>query len=829
MNRIALLALTFATLGLGGCSVFRSSGGDGAPSPSEGAQNAAARRAPAGGDGGPGVYAEVVTDEAETREGLFRTHRIDDKLLFEIPVGAFDTEMLLIGRPVESTLQDPGGFFGGGARLIVQWERHGDAVVLREKEYDIVADSADAIWGQVGGFRNGPVLARFDIEAYNPTDSAAVVEVTDLFLTYQRELGAVQGTRRDASWFEHVAAFPRNIEVEATQTGSDRSPGAPSSAPNTAQTVRMHWSMLQLPDEPMMPRWEDDRVGYISSQWYDFSVPEHQSRLRSFIHRHRLEPSDPVAFARGELVDPVEPIVYWIDPATPDWLKPWVKKGVDEWAPAFEEAGFRNAIRGEIAPADDPDWSMFDARHSVIYWRPSTVPNATGGQTVDPRSGEILKGEVNMYHNVMNLLRNWYFIQVSPLDERAQQFPLPDSLMGRMVEYVVTHEIGHAIGFPHNMKASAMYPADSIRSVDFLERMGGHVATLMDYSRFNYVAQPEDSIPVDLLVPKVGPYDRFAVKWGYRPIPEASTPDEELPVLDAWARTQDTIPWLRFSTSDAPNDPENQTEAVGDADAVKSTTLALLNLERVMNSLIDVAERPGEDYALLEELYGEGVGQWGRYMRHVAALIGGAITQEKYGTGARFEPVAEERQREAMTFLAENAFDVPEMFLDRDVLWRIEAEGAVARIRQAQSGILNTLLSPRKLNTLVEYEALTDGDTYTLPEFMADLRRGVWGPLSGSGTLRMDIHRRNLQRAWLDAVDAELNPSDADLERESNAPAAARRAPRWASDVRALLREELRELDTLAGRAESRAGDALTRVHLRDVQAEIDRILSGGE
>jgi hypothetical protein len=586
----------------------------------------------------------------------------------------------------------------------------------------------------------------------------------------------------------------------------------------------MHWSMLRLPDDVMMPRLEDERVGFISSEYYDFSRPEHRSELRSFIHRFRLEPSDTAAFRRGEPVAPVEPIVYWIDPATPDWIKPWVKVGVEKWNEAFEEAGFRDAIRAEVAPADDPDWSLFDARHSVIYWRPSTVANATGGQTVDPRSGEILKGEVNMYHNIMELQRNWYFIQVAPLDPRAQRLPLPDSLMGRLVEYVVTHEIGHSIGFPHNMKASAMYPADSVRSVSFLERMGSHVATLMDYSRFNYVAQPEDSIPVDLLIPKVGPYDRFAVMWGYRPILDAATPDDEKPTLDRWSRMQDTVPWFRFSTPDVPNDPENMTEAVGDADAVKSTTLALRNLERVMDMMLEVAERPGEDYGLLEELYGQAVGQWGRYMRHVAALIGGALTQERYGTGRRFEPVPEARQRAAMAFLDEHAFRPPAMFLDAEILWRIEAEGAVDRIRAAQSGVLGTLLSARKLNSLVEYEALADGDVYGLTEFMAELREGVWGELD-DGRPAIDIYRRNLQRAYLAAVDDELNPSEAQLEQEGDVPAAFRRPPRGGNDVRAVLREELRALDGLAQRAQGNAADAMTGIHLRDVRAEIAAIL----
>lgn len=820
-----LAALT--AVSLSGCSVF-SAAPEAGVSPAGGPGAAPSARRPAGPQNGPRDYDDVVTDEAETRDGLFTTHRIGDDLFFEIPAEEFGQEMMLIARAVESTLQDPGGFFGGGARTLVQWERHGDNVVLRERSYRLQASEDDDIYRQVRGFRNGPVIARFPVAAYNPEDSAAVVEVTDLFLTYNRDMGSLQGTQRNRSWFEHVAAFPRNVEVEATQTGSARPPGAPPSFPPSTQTARMHWSMLKLPDEVMMPRYADERVGFISTAFYDFSSREHESELKRIIHRFDLQPSDSAAFRRGELVEPVEPIVYWIDPATPDWMKEWVKVGVEKWNVAFEEAGFRNAIRAEYAPEDDPDWSIYDLRHSIIYWRPSTVANATGGQIVDPRSGQILKGEVNMYHNIMDLQRRWYFVQVSPLDERAQQLPLPDSLMGRLVEYVVTHEIGHSIGFPHNMKASAMYPADSIRSAEFLERMGGHVATLMDYSRFNYVAQPEDNIPPELLIPQVGPYDKFAVKWGYRPVLDAETPDEEVGTLDEWAREQDDTPWLRFSTSDSPNDPENLTEAVGDADAVLSTTLGLRNLERVMANLLAATETPGEDYALTEGMYGEAVGQWGRYMRHVAALIGGAITQEKLGTGPRFEPVSEARQQEAMDFLAENAFEVPEMFLDEDILWRIEARGAVDRIRDSQASLFGTLLQPAKLNTLVEYEALTGGDTYTLGEYMDDMRDAVWSELD-NGSVAVNIYRRNLQRAFLDRVDQELNPSDQQLQREQAIAQFLPRPPRWGNDVRAMLRAELQAIDGMAQRALSRAADDMTRVHLQDVRAEIAEILEGNE
>ncbi len=828
----AVLAL--ASLPLQACS---SAAAAPAPSPSPAAGQQPGARGPGApgarnGQEGPKDYDEVITEKARTKDGVFKVHMVDQDLFFEIPGAEMGKEMLLIGRPSESTVQDPGGFFGGGPRLIVQWDRTGNRVVLRQKEYDVVADTASAIWRQVSTFRKGPVLSTFDVEAFGP-DSAAVVNVTALFLSNIPELSPVEGIQRNKSWVDDFWAFPENVNVEVTQSGQSRPaagasggpqfPGAQANRRPRSQTVRVHFSMRMLPDEPMMPRWHDERVGFNSSRSYDFTRPDHRLEQIRFIHRFKLEKQDPDA----AVSDPVEPIVYWIDPATPDWLKPWIQSGVNKWQEAFEHAGFSNAIFGRIAPTpeEDPDFSLYDARHSAIYWRPSTVANATGGQVVDPRSGQILKGEVNMYHNIMQLQKYWYFIQVAPLDERAQNLPLPDSLMGRLVEYVVTHEIGHSIGFPHNMKSSAMYPADSIRSRTFLERMGGHVATLMDYSRFNYVAQPEDNIPPELLIPKIGPYDHFAVKWGYSPIPGASTPDEERQTLEAWTRQQDDMPWLRFTTADSNNDPENLTEAVGDADAVQSTTYGMLNLGRVMDMMLGVAEKPGESYDELEALYGQAVGQWGRYMGHVAAIVGGAYTQQKYGTGPRFTPLERERQSEAVRYLNTTAFHVPDMFLNDEILRRIEPNGVVTRFRTQQQRVLNSLLSQARLERLVEFEAMADrpADAYTMADLMSDLRDGVWGELD-DGTVRIDAYRRNVQRAFLDVVDQRLHPSEEELNRPATSfrPAAT---PPWGSDIRGVMRAELADIDDLAEGALGRAGDGMTRIHLRDIRAEIARIL----
>jgi len=807
-----------------------------------------------GGRGGAGAaaaeaepqpYDRVITKDAKSTKGVFTVHQIKERYYYEIPKSELGKEFLWNTQIAKNAA----GVGYGGSQLadkVVRWDLRGNRVLLRDVDFSITADPRTPIAAAVAAANNDAIIMSFPVAAF-ARDGAPVIEVSRLFTSDVQEFSARQrlgATAVDGSrtFIERISPYPENVESEVTVTytrsaggagaaGGGRGPGGGGLGggqmrPGSA-TVVLHHSMVKLPEKPMMPRMFDERVGYFTTSTMSYSHDDYKAERVRYIARWRLEKKDPNA----AVSEPVKPIVYYVDSATPEKWRKWLIKGIEDWNVAFEAAGFKNAIQGRMAPENDPDWSPEDVRHSVIRWLPSTVENASGPHISDPRTGEILNADIQFYHNVMVLARDWYFTQVGPLDPRAQKLPLPDDLMGRLLEYVVAHEVGHTLGFQHNMKASSMYPFEKIRDKQWLHTMG-HTPSIMDYSRFNYVAQPEDGIPEEDLIPRIGPYDIWATKWGYTPIPGAKTSDEEKPTLDKWAREQDDKPWLRFSTPNSEGaDPGEETEAVGDADAVKATALGVKNLQRVAKMLMSAtAWKEGNTYEDLSELYGRMVSQWTTEMNHVAGIPGGLNSQEKVvgQEGPIFTLIPKDKQREAVKFLLDNAFVTPQWMIDEDILRRIEPVGAIERIHTAQSRILTTLLNSARFARLMEQETLDGSRAYSPDEFLATVRKGIWKELDGP-QVKIDTYRRELQRSYLQLVNAKLNP----------APAAAAPAfpgggggggrgavrPPSSGDEKPLYRAELRALSASIAAALPKTADHDTKAHLEAVRDEIARIL----
>ncbi|HET9066516.1 MAG TPA: zinc-dependent metalloprotease [Gemmatimonadales bacterium] len=764
----------------------------------------------------PKPYKDVITAKATTDSGVFTVHQVGDKWYYEIPASMFGREFLIVSRVARA--QDGVGYGGSeNGSNVVRFVRDGNKVYLRQVSFATVADSNTPIALAVRNSTFEPIVFGFDVQAYG-ADSSAVIEVGPLYTTDVPMLGlpsfrrtAYQVRRLDNSrtFMNSIHAYPRNIESRVTLTYDAGKP--PSGASSGAISVEMNHSMLLLPEKPMMPRLLDERVGYFGIQQADYGRDVQRTDVRRYIARWRLEPKDTAAFLRGELVEPIKPIVYYIDPATPVKWRKYLIEGVNDWQAAFEAAGFKNAIYAREAPTpqEDPEFSTEDARYSVIRYLASDVENASGPHVSDPRTGEILETHIQWYHNVMNLLRNWYLVQTAAVNPAARQVEFSDEVMGELIRFVSSHEVGHTLGLPHNMKASSAYPVDSLRSPSFTKAFNT-APSIMDYARFNYVAQPGDG---DVsLHPGIGPYDKYAISWGYRPILAARTPDAEKVTLNAWIAEHAGDPMYRFGDPSG-TDPGSQTEDLGD-DGVKASEYGIMNLKRILPKLLEYSYEPGADFSQLAEMYGQVAAQWNRYMGHVVTIIGGIDWTRKNvdQTGPAYTAIPRQRQKEAMRFLNEQALQTPTWMFDPAILERIGIQGSSDRIKGYMTGVLGRMLQPSRLARVAELQNVADGG-YPLPEYLGDIRDAVWTELA-RGTAP-DFYRRSLQRAWIETMGTLVNPPEA-------TPTPATIA---LSDIRPTVRAELVQLRARLRSAAGR-GDAVTRAHYADAAEQVDQILN---
>ena len=779
-------------------------------------------------------YTKVITKDAKSDEGLFTVHRVDDKYFYEIPDSLFNREMLTVTRIAKTAT---GIGFGGGKQntQVHRWQKKDGHVLLRVVSHEIYAADSLPVHEAVVNSNFEPVLQRFPVKTVgkDSVNKTTVIEVTDLYTKDVKALGLREGSRKQykvsrlddsRSYIDTIRSYPENIEVRHVKTYSAGDP--PSNESTGSISLEFSNSMILLPKEPMKRRYFDQRVGWFARGQTDYGLDAQKSKEVKYLDRWRLEvkEEDKEKFKNGELVEPKEPIIYYIDRATPKQWVPYIKQGIEDWQVAFEEAGFKNAIIAKDPPSkeEDPDWSPEDARYSVVRYLASPIPNANGPHVSDPRSGEILESDINWYHNVMTLLRNWFFVQTAAINEDARSVEFEDEVMGRLIRFVSSHEVGHTLGLPHNMGSSVAYAVEDLRDPEFTAEYGT-APSIMDYARFNYIAQPEDGDVA--LMPDIGPYDKYAIEWGYRPILDKSA-EEEKEILDEWILEKAGDPLYRFGSQQSGGviDPSSQTEDLGD-DAVLASEYGIKNLKRIMPKLIEWTAEDGKNYEDLDDMYGQVLSQFNRYMGHVTANIGGVY--EHYKTydqeGAVYTHVSKEKQKEAMNFLQEQLFETPEWMIDQEIFNKIQFDGQVERIRNMQERTLNNLLDFGRMARLMENEEVNGDEAYGLIDMMSDVRTGIWSEVYSGRNI--DRYRRNLQRAYIERMEHLMTEEQSEIPSRYRSWITRSNIDVAQSDIRPVVRGELKTLQNQIRRASNR-GDRLTRYHLQDALERIDLILN---
>jgi hypothetical protein len=809
-----------------------------------------------GGPGGAGAasaksepkpYGEIITEKAKTSKGFLTVQKVEDKYYFEIPSQILGRDILVVNRVSQSSIESPKAFGGyAGDQIgesVIRFEMGpNNKIFIRNISYNVNPDSTKPMYRSVKNSNIQPIAMAFDIKAFVPDSlgGGTVIDITDNITPDNEIFGfaanaktqfMVGAFQADKSYVETVNPYPINIEIKTVKTflkssGPASAQSGPPAPPSQATvTLGMNSSLLLLPETPMKARYQDDRVGYFGTSYTDFDANPQGVKDINLIGRWRLEPKpeDMEKYKRGELVEPIKPIIFYIDPTTPEKWVPYLISGVNDWQVAFEQAGFKNAIFGKRPPTKEEDstWSMEDARNSGVIYKPSSVENAYGPSTLDPRSGEIMESHIGWFHNVMKLLRDWYMIQAGAIDPRANKMVFDDELMGQLIRFVSSHEVGHTLGLPHNFGSSSSVPVENLRNKAWVEA-NGHTPSIMDYARFNYVAQPEDHIGPAGIYPRIGEYDKWSIEWGYKLIPEAATSEEEVPFLDKWIEAKASDKRYYYGRQGQPDDPRDQSECIGD-NAMVASTYGIKNLKRILPNLPNWTKMPNEAYENMGDMYNQLVTQLRRYVGHVCYNFGGVYETLKKNdqAGAVYEYVSKATQKEAMDFVNKQVLITPTWLISKDISDKTNTNfGAI--ILSLQEAALNKMLNTNTMGKMLNAESANGAAAYAVNDLLTDLKQNVFTELGSKKPI--EIYRRNLQKAYVERLNTLINPPAATG--NANAGYAAPQAvDTKKSDLLSYLKGHSRELKAAVDAAAVGMTDKTTKYHLQDLSDRLKNIL----